>query len=233
MIKSITIEICCGSYDDCLVALDNQADRIELNSSLELGGMTPSLATLLAVKAISAIPLCCMVRPRPAGFVYSESLFEIALSDARLFLENGADGIVFGFLLADNTIDGKRTKQMTDLIHDFGKEAVFHKAFDQCPDLDIASQELIACSVDRVLTSGGYPPSKILEGAQRLHSLNANYGASLSYLPGGGVSSDNIRQILDISNCKEIHMTGKALHFDSSEYVAVDATNLKKILANI
>ena len=50
MINNILIEICCGSVDDCITAQKANADRIELNHALEMGGMTPSLATLKLAK---------------------------------------------------------------------------------------------------------------------------------------------------------------------------------------
>ena len=39
------IEVCCGSYEDALQAHLGGADRIELNSALHLGGLTPSTGT--------------------------------------------------------------------------------------------------------------------------------------------------------------------------------------------
>ena len=56
--------------------------------------------------------------------------YQTMLKDAEGMLKAGADGIVFGFLNADRTIDLKRTGMMSDLIHSYHKEAVFHKAFD-------------------------------------------------------------------------------------------------------
>ena len=44
------IEICCGSYEDALNAYHGGAKRIELNSALHLGGLTPSLASLKLTK---------------------------------------------------------------------------------------------------------------------------------------------------------------------------------------
>ena len=41
------LEVCCGSYDDVLAAKAGGADRIELNSALGLGGLTPRLRFLL------------------------------------------------------------------------------------------------------------------------------------------------------------------------------------------
>ncbi|MBM9832777.1 copper homeostasis protein CutC, partial [Enterococcus faecalis] len=36
------IEVCAGSLEDCLTAQRAGIDRIELNSALHLGGLTPS-----------------------------------------------------------------------------------------------------------------------------------------------------------------------------------------------
>ena len=44
------VEICCGSYEDALNAYHGGAKRIELNSALHLGGLTPSLASLKLTK---------------------------------------------------------------------------------------------------------------------------------------------------------------------------------------
>ena len=44
------IEICCGSYEDAINAYRGGAKRIELNSALYLGGLTPSIATLELIK---------------------------------------------------------------------------------------------------------------------------------------------------------------------------------------
>ena len=42
----MTVEVCAGSITDCLIAERAGADRIELNSALFLGGLTPSIGTL-------------------------------------------------------------------------------------------------------------------------------------------------------------------------------------------
>ena len=38
------IELCAGSVRDCLLAQEAGLDRIELNSALALGGLTPTVA---------------------------------------------------------------------------------------------------------------------------------------------------------------------------------------------
>ena len=77
------IEICCGSYEDALAAYRAGAKRIELNSALHLGGLTPSLGTLRLVKQNTDLKVIVMVRPRGAGFCYSEADFEMIKNTAK------------------------------------------------------------------------------------------------------------------------------------------------------
>ena len=101
----ILLEICCGSAEDAIEAAAGGADRVELCSALFLGGLTPSLGSLLEAKQRTNIPVIAMNRPRPAGFCYSATEFAVMERDAELLLEHGADGIVFGMLNGDGTID--------------------------------------------------------------------------------------------------------------------------------
>ena len=45
----ILMEICCGSADDVIQAEKGGADRVELNSNLFQGGLTPSIGMLEVV----------------------------------------------------------------------------------------------------------------------------------------------------------------------------------------
>lgn len=91
-------EVCAGSVQDCINAELGGADRVELNSALYLGGLTPSLAMLKLVKEKTSLKVICMNRPRAAGFCYDDVEIETMFKDAEILLENGADGISFGFL---------------------------------------------------------------------------------------------------------------------------------------
>ena len=96
----MTVEVCAGSIADCQIAERAGADRIELNSALFLGGLTPSIGILQKVLDSGvSLPIVCMVRPRGAGFCYTKEEFESMLIDAKLLLEAGAKGLAFGFLL--------------------------------------------------------------------------------------------------------------------------------------
>ena len=95
------IEICCGSYEDALAAWKGGAERIELNSALYLGGLTPSIGSLRLVKENTGLKVISMVRPRGAGFNYTEAETEQMFADARILMENGSDGLAFGFLTSE------------------------------------------------------------------------------------------------------------------------------------
>lgn len=232
MINGIKVEICAGSVTDCITAASNPGvDRIELNCSLELGGITPSLNTLILAKKYVSLPMICMVRPRPAGFIYNEEEKETMFMDAETFLNNGADGIVFGVLKADHTVDEEYTRKMCELIHSYGKEAVFHKAFDNTPDPFAAAEALIHCGVDRVLTSGQKPSTE--EGIPLIRKLIEAYGRKLQILPGGGVTARNAKKILRETGSTQIHMTAKTSLNDDGVYFAVSSENIRSVLSTL
>ena len=73
MSSKILIEVCCGSVDDVVEAERGGADRVELNSAIFLGGLTPSLGSIIEAKKRLNIPVMVMIRPRAGGFCYSQS----------------------------------------------------------------------------------------------------------------------------------------------------------------
>ena len=231
MINGIMIEICIGNVQDAIKASKYPIDRIELNSALELGGLSPSLETLKYLKEKIDTKICCMVRPRGGDFFYTEDELMVMLKDAKNLLENGADGIVFGFLNEDRTIDIKRTRMMSELIHSYAREAVFHKAFDELDDLDEGTKILIDCKIDRILTSGKAVYPDILKGCKKINVLNNKYGDKIQFLPGGGVRIENIRDVLKTSCVKQIHMTSKK-EFPGN-YLGFDSEQLEKMLEQI
>ena len=208
------IEVCAGSYQDCLAADRGGARRVELNSALCVGGLTPSLATLRRVKRDTKLQAICMVRPRAAGFCYSPEERAVMLEDAEIFLENGADGIAFGFLKENREVDMVHTERMTALIHRYGKDAVFHRAFDVTPDPDKAMERLIASQVDRVLTSG--QKKTALEGIALIRTLQVRYGKEIQILPGSGVNGANALKILEETGVSQLHSSCKGYLTDAT-----------------
>lgn len=206
------LEICCGSYQDAKNAALGGAKRIELNSALHLGGLTPSIAALRLTKEKTDLKVICMVRPRGGGFCYDQADFDQAMAEAKDLLANGADGLAFGFLTADHQIDVPRTKMMVELIKSYDKEVVFHRAFDCVKDPYASIEILCDLGVDRLLTSD--LQAKAVEGQALIKDLQAKYGSQIEILAGSGVNASNAKQLMQATGISQVHSSCKAWRFD-------------------
>jgi copper homeostasis protein len=211
---NILLEICCGSIDDAIQAEKGGADRVELCSALFLGGLTPSIGTIREAKHRLKIPVMVMVRPRSGGFCYTDAEFSTMERDAEAALDSEADGVVFGILQVDGKVDVRRTKRMRQLI---GKrQAVFHRAFDVTPDPLKALEQLVDLGVTRILTSGQQDTAP--EGAELIAELVERAGKRIEILPGGGIRPFNVREIVDKTGCRQVHLTAWSTVKDSSTH---------------
>lgn len=201
------IEICCGSYEDALAAYKGGAKRIELNSALALGGLTPSIGCVKLVKQHTDLKVISMVRPRAAGFCYTDAETEQMMADAEALMLNGSDGLAFGFLTETHEVDAEKTRNMVELVHRYGGEAVFHRAFDCVYDPHKAMETLISLGVDRVLTSG--LKEKAVEGVQLLGQLQETYGSRMEILAGSGVNAGNAQSLMDSTGVTQVHSSCK------------------------
>ncbi|MBQ3706062.1 MAG: copper homeostasis protein CutC [Clostridia bacterium] len=200
--SQILMEICCGSAEDAIVAARNGADRVELNNNLFQGGLTPSVGTLQVVKQHTGIPVMAMVRPRAGGFCYTDIEMETARADARALLDAGADGLVFGFLHGDGTIDEDRTRAFVELAE--GKPCVFHRAIDVVPDWKRGLDTLIRLGVTRVLTSG--QESDVFFALDTIREMIAFAGDAIEILPGAGITLRNVDRVVKETGCSQIHL---------------------------
>ena len=198
---SILLEVIATSPADCVAAQAGGADRIELCSAMPLGGLTPSLGLLIEARAAVELPIMAMIRPRSGGFAYAESDFAVMLRDAELALAHGADGIVFGCLQPDGRVDISRVRALVTLAG--SRETVFHRAFDVTPDPYAALDALIQLGVTRVLSSG--QKASALEGAANLAAYRSHVGGRLQVLPGGGITVENVREVVRLTGANQVH----------------------------
>lgn len=196
------IEVCCGSAEDAIRSAEGNADRVELCSSLFLGGLTPSIGSLKTVKAHSDIKIMAMVRPREGGFCYNEYEFECCLRDAEALLEAGADGLVFGFLTKNGEVDVKRVEKMMTLAR--GVDTTFHRAIDVVPNYKDAIDALVSAGVKRILSSG--LEASVFEGMDTLAEMNSYADGRIIVMPGAGITLKNIKKIAERTSCQEMHV---------------------------
>ena len=212
MHKGVLLEICCGSAEDAIEAAQGGADRVELNNNLFQGGMTPSLGTLEIAKDQIEIPVMAMVRPRAGGFCYTETELAVARADARALLRHGADGLVFGFLNADGTVNTGLTRAFVELAE--GKPCVFHRALDVVPDWKRALEQLISAGVTRVLTSG--QQSNVFFALETIREMIAFAGDAIEILPGAGITLENAARVVRETGCTQVHLARHRTLTDTS-----------------
>lgn len=210
--QHVKIEICSGSAEDAIFAAQGGAHRVELCSSLFLGGLTPSAGTLQTVRRHTDIHIMAMIRPREGGFCYTDIEYESVLLDAVHVLQHGADGLVFGFLRADGTIDIEKTAELLAISGD--KETCFHRAFDVVPDWRQALDQLIELGVTRVLTSGQMP--SVMEALEKIKEMIDYAAGRIELLPGGGIRPAFVKHVCEATGANQVHLTLHNIAYDRS-----------------
>lgn len=197
----MNLEVCVGNYSEAIEAFKNGGDRIELCDNLQEGGTTPSYGTIKKSISDIKIPINVIIRPRGGDFNYSDEEFEIMKEDIRICKELGVDGVVFGILNDNNTIDIERNRILKEEAENLS--TTFHMAFDEIEDKNSAIDILANLGIDRILTKGG--STNAPNNLDRLKELVEYAGDRIIIMPGGGINADNREHIHNATNAKELH----------------------------
>lgn len=194
------LEVCAGSIESALNAHSAKADRIELCSELSVGGLTPSKGMIQLVKELVEIPVYVLIRPRSGDYCYSLLELEQMKEDVALCAELGCEGVVIGALTPERRI---HERMMTELMQAAGyMDVTFHRAFDVVQNPFEALDTLRELGIQRILTSGG--ANSAIEGFDQLGELLEEADDDIIIMPGGGIRSSNISQLLQLE-AKEYH----------------------------
>ncbi|WP_428774555.1 copper homeostasis protein CutC [Vibrio sp.] len=200
----INVEVCIDNIESLHTAIEAGADRIELCSSLALGGITPTIG--LTRWAINRnIPIYAMIRPRAGDFLFSKDEIALINDEIQFFRATGVDGIVIGALTERGEIDQHAISQWVNSAGGLG--ITFHRAFDLVADPKRALEQVIDLGCERVLTSG--LAANAVEGITTIRQLVNQAGNRISIMPGCGVNQTNAQQIIDMTGATEIHLSGK------------------------
>ena len=210
--SDILIELCAGGIDDVLLAHAAGIQRIELNSGMSCGGLTPSPGLLQHARQFYSGQIIAMVRPREGGFCYSKAEFLQMLQDAEFLVQHGSDGLAVGFLNPDSTLDIQRCREFRERFPN--QKLVFHRAFDVVADYASVLEQLVELKYDRILTSGGQPTASL--GLQRLQDCQKQAAGRIEILPGSGIRAHNVREIVQHTGCRQVHTSARVQRQDSS-----------------
>lgn len=220
MASQLLLEITVESLDAALAAERAGADRIELCAELNRGGVTPSLAAMRKLHEELEIPLFPIIRPSARNFVYTQNEFATMERDISAARDLGVDGVVFGILRPDHSIDVERTTELVQWARPL--EVTFHRAFDETTDLLTALEDVIGTGATRILTTGGAATAP--QGAVMLRKLVQAAANRIVIMPGSGLDAVNITKIAAETHASEFHSgLGSVLPYGSSNLQRFEA----------
>ncbi|MEF9960745.1 MAG: copper homeostasis protein CutC [Niameybacter sp.] len=212
--KDFNLEICIDSAESAIIAAAHGATRLELCGHLMIGGVTPCTGLIEMVKAVVKIPTYAIIRPRFGDFVYSDLEFEQMKRDVVSCREHLVDGLVLGVLTPDGHLDVERLKSLTALAD--GMHLTLHRAFDVCVDPFKALEDAITLGFHTILTSG--QQASAYEGRSLLKDLIKAAHGRIDIMPGAGVNTSNLKDILQDTGATSIHLSAKTLRPSLSQH---------------
>ena len=146
-----------------------------------------------------------IIRPRGYDFLYSSEELQVMLHDIQTARALGADGVVIGCLNRDGRVDVQPCQALVAAAGPL--DITFHRAFDMTRDLSEALEDVCALGIRRVLTSGGR--QDVPAGADQIATLVGQAKGRVSIMPGGGVTAENLAEIVAATGVKEIHLSAR------------------------
>ncbi|MEO7359058.1 MAG: copper homeostasis protein CutC [Gemmatimonadaceae bacterium] len=200
-LQRVMVEACVDSIECALASERAGAGRVELCGP-GVGGTTPSYGLMSRCRERLRIPMHVMIRPREGNFEYNEDEFETMIKDVHAARSARADGVVFGILRRDGTLDEDRMRALVDAARPM--RVACHRAFDATPDAAEALQTLLRLGVDLVLTSGHAPSA--VDGRAQLKSHCDHSNSTLTIMAGGGVRAANLIETIRETGVHEVHI---------------------------
>lgn len=210
----MVLEIVVYNIESALKAQEGGADRIELCDNPGEGGTTPSFGIIESVRQNVNLDVYVMIRPRGGDFHYTNYEFHSMKRDIYQCQRISVDGIVFGILNADGTLDKKRCKELIDKARPL--KVTCHRAFDMTRDPFEALEDCIEVGFDRILTSG-HRTTAVL-GADLIGELIKKANGRIAIMPGSGVNENTVEEIVLKTGAKEIHFSATAFRDSAMQY---------------
>jgi len=231
----INIEVCIDNIESLFSAQNAGAGRIELCSSLALGGLTPSNGLISQVVKHANIPVYVMIRPRDGDFLYSSYEIEMMMEEIHNARTLGVQGVVFGLLNKYSQIDKDALKSLMQESKGLG--VTFHRAIDCCNDAGLAVETILSVGCDRILTSGLATTAEL--GGDCIKFMVEQSKGQLSVMAGAGVNKHNVARIVKATGVQEVHLSGKVCRSSQikthhncgylPEFMNINVTSFEKI----
>lgn len=217
--RRVAVEIAVTSLAGARTALAEGADRVELCTALEIGGVTPSQGLTEAVVA-TGVPVHALVRARGGDFVYDAADLAVMEHEVSTLVVAGVAGVVVGALRADGSLDVDAVARLVSAARDAAAarpaelggdrlEVTVHRAVDRAASPVDAVAALAALGVDRVLTSGGASRARDGLASGVLPDMVAAAGG-VEVMAGGGVRVDDIAALV-VAGVAAVHLSASTM----------------------
>jgi copper homeostasis protein len=198
----ISVEICLETVQGIRAAQIGGADRVELCSALDVGGLTPSTG-MMRFAADNGIVARALIRPRAGLFLYDDDEIRVIENDIAAVRSFGLSGVVLGAAREDGRLDRDLLRRLLDRCDGLGK--TLHRVFDLTPDPFESLEVAIELGFDRILTSG--QATTALEGAALLGKLTAAADGRIVILAACGIDAGNVGELVRATSVREVHAT--------------------------
>jgi len=227
----VSLEIAVTSLGGAQTALAGGADRVELCTALEIGGVTPSQGLTEAVVA-TGLPVHALVRARGGDFVYDAADLDVMEREVRTLVAAGAAGVVVGALRLDGSLDVDAVARLATAAREAAAarsgdqggdrvEVTVHRAVDRAASPVDAVAALATLGVDRVLTSGGASRAGDGLASGALAAMVAASGG-VEVMAGGGVRVDDVAALV-AAGVAGVHLSASTTRPPRSEIGGADA----------
>ncbi len=222
------LEIIVCSVEDAVAAERGGANRLEIISHYEAGGLTPSFDLVREITSTVKIPARVMLRETEPFVVTDEEEIERLLEAARDFARLPIDGFVLGFL--KNSADGLVIDH--DLVARLlacapNLRATFHRAFEELTDPLGAIAELKRHpQIDCILSRGKGEPW--VAEIERFVEWERAARPEIGMLAGGGTDAEAIKIFCKSSSIRAFHI-GRAVREGERTDGAVLETRVREM----
>ena len=189
--SGVLVEVCVADAASLAAAMAGGADRVELCSALELGGLTPTPG-LMEMAGAAPIAVRALIRPRSGDFVFGAGDVAAMIGDIAQARRAGLEGVVLGASRPDGSLDEDVLAQL--VAASAGLKLTLHRAFDLVPHIVAAVELAVSMRFDTILTSGGAQTA--IEGLAGLQLAHRAAAGRIKIMPGSGVTHGNVGAIL-------------------------------------
>ena len=197
------VECCANSIQSAMQGKLGGANRIELCTNLEVGGMTPSREDIATLMERINIPIRILIRPKDENFIYTDPELLQIISDIHFCKNIGIEGVVIGALNMNGSVNKEQTKAMVKAAKPMN--VTFHRAFDDCHNLQQDLEDVIDCRCDTLLTCG--QNKNVTDGMSNLEQLVKLGNKRIKILAGSGVNHTNTEALYKIG-IRNFHLSG-------------------------